>query len=255
MPSGQQRRPWGKLAATTAAALGIVIAAAAVASAHVTISSPDAEQGGFGKLVFRVPTESDTASTVKLAVHLPTATPFPSVSVKEHPGWTVTTTETKLAAPVTTDEGFTVDKAVSSVTWTAQHGQGIKPGEFDEFELSVGPFPKSSKLMFPAVQTYSDGTVVRWDQPTKEGEAEPEHPAPTLVVPASAAGTPAQTAGAAGGAGSRASGSDNLARGLAAGGLALGVVALAFAIARRRPPADRAATARTNAGSHAGTPS
>ena len=55
---------------------------APAASAHVTVSSPDASPGGFGKLVFRVPTESETASTVKLSVTLPTDTPFALVSAK-----------------------------------------------------------------------------------------------------------------------------------------------------------------------------
>jgi hypothetical protein len=37
-------------------------------------------------------------------------------------------------------------------------------------------------MAFPAVQTYDDGDVVRWNQPTKEGADEPEHPAPTLML-------------------------------------------------------------------------
>ena len=33
------------------------------AAAHVTVSSQDAAPGGYGKLTFRVPNESDTASS------------------------------------------------------------------------------------------------------------------------------------------------------------------------------------------------
>jgi uncharacterized protein YcnI len=42
------------VALLVAAATATAIAAAA--SAHVSVSSPDASLGGFGKLVFRVPT-------------------------------------------------------------------------------------------------------------------------------------------------------------------------------------------------------
>ena len=77
--------------------------------------------------------------------------------------------------------GFTLTKAVSTVTWTAAEGQGVAPGEFNEFELSVGPFPKGADpIVMPAAQTYSDGEVVQWDEPTPASGDEPEHPVPTL---------------------------------------------------------------------------
>jgi uncharacterized protein YcnI len=211
----------------------LIVAAAAVAvflsappaSAHVTVSSPDASPGGFGKLVFRVPTESEKASTTKVTVELPKATPFAFVSSRPIPGWKVTTTERKLDKPVKT-EGFTLTKAVATVTWTAEPGQGLGPGQFDEFELSVGPFPKKpGSLMLPATQTYSDGQVVRWDQPTPASSEEPEHPAPTLDVSQDA---PTEVTAPA-------ESSDDLARWLGGGGLLLGALALvaAFMLVRR----------------------
>jgi uncharacterized protein YcnI len=158
---------------------------AAPASAHVTVSSPDAAPGGYGKLVFRVPNESESAATTKLQVTLPADAPFASVSTKPHPGWEVRVQEAKLPEPVEVGD-LTLTEAVRTVTWTAD-GPGIEVGMFDEFELSVGPFGEDvTTLMFPAVQTYSDGEVVRWNQPTPEGGEEPEHPAPTLELTASA---------------------------------------------------------------------
>ena len=107
------------------------------------------------------------------------------MSTKPHPGWTVATTERKLAKPITA-EGFTLSKVVATVTWTASGASaGIGPGEFDEFELSLGAFPSDvDTLSFPTTQTYSDGTVVVWDQASVEGQDEPEHPAPTLELAA-----------------------------------------------------------------------
>ena len=138
------------LATALLVALATLLALAPAASAHVTVSTPDAAPGGYGKLVFRVPTESESASTVKLTVTLPAATPFAAVSAKTMPGWSVATTEKKLAKPITDDDGFTLTKAVSTVTWTASAGQGVAPGEFNEFELSVGPFPEGTSPIDPA---------------------------------------------------------------------------------------------------------
>jgi periplasmic copper chaperone A len=171
------------LAGGLAGGLAVVVLTAGPAAAHVTVSSPDAAPGGFGKLVVRVPTESDTASTTRLQVQLPADTPFAFVSTRPHPGWTVATTERKLADPITA-EGFTLSKAVATVTWTVSDATaGIAPGQFDEFELSLGAFPSDvDTLSFPTTQTYSDGTVVTWDQASVEGQDEPEHPVPTLEL-------------------------------------------------------------------------
>jgi periplasmic copper chaperone A len=209
---------------------------APAASAPVSVSSPDATPGGFGKLVFRVPTESATASTVKVTVALPAATPFAEVSAKSFPGWSVATTEKHLTKPIKSDEGFNLTKAVSTVTWTAAAGQGVAPGEFQEFELSVGPFPKgTASITLPTVQTYSDGTIVRWIEPTPASGDEPEHPAPTLTLgsspaPATDSVKPvSETAVAANGGHT-----DGLARWMGGVGLALGVVALVIAILSTR---------------------
>jgi Domain of unkown function (DUF1775) len=35
---------------------------------------------------------------------------------------------------------------------------------------------------FKALQTYSDGDVVQWIEPTVKGGAEPEHPPPVLKL-------------------------------------------------------------------------
>ncbi len=159
----------------TAALVGI----AGPAFAHVNVSSTDATQGGFGKAVFRVPTESETASTTKLVVTLPEATPFAFVTAQSKPGWKVTIEEAKLDKPTKVGD-FELTKAVRTITWTST-GDGIPPSQFDEFAISGGPFPEADKIAFTAEQTYSDGKVVAWDQ-VQKGNTEPEHPAPTLTL-------------------------------------------------------------------------
>ncbi len=211
--------------AVVAAALGLALVPAAPAAAHVSVSSPDAAPGGFGKLVFRVPSESSTANTTAVTVELPTATPFRFVNVGAAPGWTAELITEELPEPVEQD-GFTRTEAVTRVTWTAD-GEGLRPHEFSEFELSVGPFPDDvDQLIFPATQTYSDGEVVAWADPPNDDGSEPEFPAPVLALVGDDAAEPATSGGD--------DGSDGLARGLGIAGLALGAVALVVALLGRR---------------------
>lgn len=158
-----------------------LVGLAAPASAHVGVSSTDAAQGGFGKAVFRVPTESETASTTKVVVTLPQTTPFAFVTAQSKPGWKVTVKEEALDKPTKVGD-FELTKAVRTITWTST-GDGIPPSEFDEFALSGGPFPEDGSISFSAVQTYSDGEVVSWDE-EQTGDEEPEHPAPVLTLSA-----------------------------------------------------------------------
>ncbi len=156
-----------------------LVGVAGAASAHVTVSSTDAARGGFGKAVFRVPTESDTAATTKLVVTLPEKTPFAFVTAQAKPGWSVTLEKEKLAGPTKVGD-FELTEAVRTVTWTAT-GDGIAPSQFDEFAISGGPFPDDETMTFTAEQTYSDGEVVLWGD-VAEGDKEPAHPAPALTL-------------------------------------------------------------------------
>jgi uncharacterized protein YcnI len=159
-----------------------VFAVAWPASAHVTVSAPGATRGGGDQeITFRVPVEKN-ANTVGLAVALPTDTPIASVDVKPVPGWTHTEKTVKLSKPIKTDDGDITD-AVSQITWTAQAGQGLKPGEYGDFTFIAGQLPDTSTLVFGAIQTYSDGSVVRWNQRAAAGSTvEPDFPAPTLTL-------------------------------------------------------------------------
>lgn len=218
------------------ATAGLALLPAATASAHVRVTPDNPTAGGFSALTFRVPNESATAGTVKLSVKLPQDTPFLYVSTKPVPGWTAAATKAKLAKPVES-YGTTLTEAVSEVTWTADKGVAIGPGEYQEFSVSVGPLPDPATILLPTTQTYSDGTVVAWDQPTPASGEEPEHPAPVLDVVA-ATGTDshggattsdetsaAQTDSAA----ASTSAADPVARALAGVGLVAGLGALVFA--------------------------
>ena len=228
-----------------AAAVGALVAAAVVgtaisASAHVGVH-PDVTTAGEGaQLTFRVPDESDTASTIKLVITPPQDRPFTDVSTKPMPGWIATVTDAPLRKPVIVG-GATITKAPHTVTWTAQPGNKIAPGEYQNFSLATDALPAAGAMVLPVAQYYSDGTVVNWTEPTVPGKAEPEHPAPAFTVSAATEAT------AAPGANTQASPAsvpvattttDNTARVL--GGLALLVAVVAGALVLlRRPKTER----------------
>jgi uncharacterized protein YcnI len=156
---------------------------ASAASAHVTVNPGEAKKGAFAVLAFRVPNERDDAGTTKVEINFPADHPIPFVSVRPHPGWTYTVERTRLDKPVEA-HGRSINEVVSKITFT---GGPIRPGEFDEFEVSAGPLPEDAdQLVFPTLQTYESGEVVRWIEPTPAGGEEPEHPAPVLRLVAGA---------------------------------------------------------------------
>jgi len=174
----------GVVLLATLTALAASLAVAGTASAHVTVASADAAPGGFGLLTFRVPNESDTASTVALRIQIPEESAMASLRVQPVPGWTATLTQSELSEPLES-HGQEITSYVSVVEFRADPGVGIAPGEFQQFALSGGPFPDADSLVFPAVQTYSDGSEAAWIEPTVEGGEEPERPAPVLTLAAS----------------------------------------------------------------------
>ncbi|MFG1775868.1 YcnI family protein [Micromonospora sp. NPDC049051] len=230
--------------AAAALALGAVATAvfgfAAPASAHVTVNPQEATQGGYGRFAFRVPNESDTASTTKVEVVLPENAPVGSVSTMPVPGWTVAVEKRKVDPPVEV-HGSQLSEVVSKLTWTATGDAGVKPGQFQEFPVSMGPLPQVDTMVFKTLQTYSDGNVQRWIEEPVPGAEEPENPAPVLTLKAASPST-APTGAAAPQADDDDDDaeSDSVATGLAVAGLVAGVGGLvlgglAFSRTRRAP--------------------
>ena len=199
--------------AATGAAMSIgLLAGTAPAWAHVHVDADNRTPGSCSVLTFEVPNESEKgALTTQLSVALPNVE---SASTEMMPGWTARLDRDAAAG------------TVHSVTWTAAPGTGIATDQFALFRISV-KLPDTQTVSLPATQTYSDGTVVKWDQPTPPGGAEPEYPAPEVALtgakanasddhPVPAAQTTATT--------------DNSARWLAGGALAVAAVALVTAL-------------------------
>jgi uncharacterized protein YcnI len=216
-----------KIASAVAAG---ALAAPAAAAAHVTLQPNTAAAGAFTVENVRVPNERDDASTVKVDVQLPHGFVFASYEPKI--GWSVKVTKEKLAKPIRTDDG-PIDEEVRRITFTGHGPNGkVAPGQFTDFPLSVQiPGKAGDKLTFKAIQTYSNGEVVRWI-----GAPGSETPAPVVRVTGGAA-EPAAVAAPVRPA--KDDGDDGASKGLGFAALAVGVLGLlvglgAFAAARRR---------------------
>jgi len=204
--------------------LGVALIAAlalpAAAQAHVTLQPNTAPAGAYVVEDVRVPNETSDAVTTKVDVKLPPG--FAAVSYAAAPGWTVKLTTAKLAKPIATDDG-TLTEGVTRITWTADSkADGIAPGQFRDFPISLQvPGKAGDTLTFKALQTYSNGDVVRWI-----GEPSDDHPAPRVrVVAAADSGHATPAAATASSGGSKAS------KGLGIAALAVGVVAALLAVA------------------------
>ena len=198
--------------AGSTASIGLLTAASA--SAHVRVESDNPTPGQTAVVTFRVPGESETgALTTQLKVDLPKVT---SARTEVMPGWTARLDKAAAAG------------TVSAVTWTAAPGTGISPDQFALFRVSL-KLPEGDGVTFPATQTYSDGTVVQWDQPALPDGGEPEYPAPVLTLSGATTAADEHSAPVA-----QAQATDNSARWLAGGALIVAAVAVVGALQSRR---------------------
>ncbi|MDX2542884.1 YcnI family protein [Streptomyces sp. WI04-05B] len=236
-----------RIAAAGALAGATVLVLSGPAFAHVSVSAEGAAaKGGYATVNFKVPNERDNASTTKLEVSFPADHPLASVMPQPIDGWSVKVTKSKLAKPLEM-HGEKISEAVSKVTWTAT-GKGVEPGFFQKFPLSLGQLPEDTdKLVFKALQTYSNKEVVRWIEVQEDGAEEPDNPAPVLALSAAtedhhggapAAEEPAEQAAAktTTTVAEPADSSDTTARVLGVVGIVVGVAGVAFGVlaGRRR---------------------
>lgn len=142
---------------------------APAADAHVTVLPAVARPGQTVTLNFRVLNERSDARTVGIDVFVPAGV---HATASDRRGWT------------------RVDRP-REFSWTADGtGAAIGGSSAKDFEVRVGPLPRSPKVVFKALQHYSDGAIVRWIQTAAGGD----RPAPVLRLSASG-----QAAGGGGG--------------------------------------------------------
>jgi MYXO-CTERM domain-containing protein len=146
----------------------------AAAQAHVTVHPNALPAGGFTVIGVQVPNERDKASTVKVDVQFPNGIYVASPAVM--PGWQARVITKKLPKPVEIEPGFSVSSRIDRVVFS---GGRIGPGRFLSFPVSIkAPAVKAGTLLtFKALQTYSNGEIVRWI-----GNPSADAPAPQVLV-------------------------------------------------------------------------
>ena len=169
-----------RLATTaTLAAFGALLVPA-IAQAHISLHPNTIPAGAFATLDVRVPGEQEGAYVTKVDVLFPPG--FTGVDYENVPGWTTNVIETKLATPIK-EGGETIDTEVSQIVWTWTGPLGrVNNNQFINFPLSLA-IPANTAgqaLEFKTVQSYSNGQVVHWIEPSLTAE----HPAPRINVTA-----------------------------------------------------------------------
>jgi periplasmic copper chaperone A len=156
----------------TAAIAALTIPAAA--QAHITVHPNALPAAGFTVITVQVPNERDNASTVKVDVKFPNGIFIASPAVM--PGWKSRVITKKLSKPVEIEPGFSVSSRVDRIVFS---GGKIGPGQFLSFPVSIkAPAAKAGTLLtFKALQTYSNGEIVRWI-----GNPSADEPAPQVLI-------------------------------------------------------------------------
>jgi uncharacterized protein YcnI len=209
-----------KVGAALGAAALIAVGAPLAASAHVTVDPSSTAASGFSVLTFAVSHGCDGSPTTGLTFTVPDG--IASIAPTVNPGWTI-------------------EQSEGQVVYTAH--TPLPDGQRTTFELSVKlpDLPAGEQVDFPVLQQCEAGST-DWADVAVAGEAEPEHPAPSIVLTESAGDGHGHAAVAV--ADESASGhqattnpDDIVARILGIGGLALGAIGLTVAVMSRRKEA------------------
>jgi uncharacterized protein YcnI len=138
-----------------------------IASAHVTVAPKTSTTGAWETYTLKVPVEKDVPTT-KVTVKVPSGLEIESY--QPVPGWNYTTEKDSSGK-------------VKTFTFVAT-GQGILPGQFQQFVFVAKNPDQATKAAWDAYQYYKDGSVVEWSGDEK---AKTPHSI-TDIVKATAAG-------------------------------------------------------------------
>lgn len=204
-----------KIAAAFGAAALLAVAAPMAASAHVTVTPSNTAASSYSVLTFSVGHGCEGSPTTALTFTVPEA--IESVTPTVNPGWSIAQTE-------------------NTVVYTA--AEPLIDGQRTTFELSVKlpDLPAGEQLDFPVLQECEVGST-DWAEAVVDGEDEPEHPAPSIMLSESTGDGHGQAPEAENDAHEEAQASssdDVLARVLGIAGLVLGTVGVMVGLTSRR---------------------
>ncbi|MGC4869795.1 DUF1775 domain-containing protein [Micromonospora sp. DT53] len=179
---GRRRRI---VAATAVTAAGLLLWPGTAYAADVTTTPTEARQGDAVRLEFTVPEERAGTKTNQIEVRLPADAPIAEVYPMSVNGWAPRISSRTLDEPLAGIHSSGVTTVTTAVTWVRVGASDPGPARL---ALSMGPMPQAERLTFEVVQTYADGTVVRW------ADAAGAHRAPALTLLPAAPGAPGPAA-------------------------------------------------------------
>lgn len=222
---------------TLAGAALLALSAPLAASAHVEVDPSSTAAGSYSLLTFSLGHGCDGSATTGITIDIPES--ITSVTPTVNPGWDIDKVAVDLATPLDDGEGDTITTRVGQVSYTAQ--APLADGLRTTFVLSlqIPADTAGETLAFPVLQSCEVGET-DWSEAVVEGEAEPAHPAPSLVVTDATTesghdhGATEEDATEEAAVTTDSATDDVLARLLGIGGLVVGAVGLVVAVAARR---------------------
>lgn len=166
-----------RIRATVGASLAatFLVAIAAPAAAHVTVSPSEAPAAGYQTVELSVPHGCDGEATAELSVQL--TQEVQSVKAQSIPGWEVTYERAELDEPFD-NHGITITEYVSTITWTST-GDPLPDDQYMTFGISARwPDAAGDEVLLPAVQRCPSGAESAWI----ETDPDAEHPAPRVTL-------------------------------------------------------------------------
>ena len=215
--------------AATALASGVLLALGAplAATAHVGVTPSSTAAGSSTVLTFAFSHGCAESPTTKLTFDIPES--IASVSPTLNPNFTI--------------EKVVEGERTAQVVYTAITPVEDGYGDTIELALRLPEDAEGETLAFPVLQTCAEGET-DWSAVAEEGEAEPESPAPTIVVTevtgdehGTATTVSDEHAESASDVAATTS-DDAVARVLGIGGLVVGAVGVVLAITARRRRSD-----------------
>ncbi|WML48069.1 DUF1775 domain-containing protein [Neobacillus sp. PS3-34] len=131
-------------------------------SAHVTVNPQTSATGAWETYTLKVPVEKDIPST-KVTLKIPSDVQFMSYQPVE--GWNISIKKNS--------KGI-----VKSVTFEAI-GDGILPGQFQQFVFVAKNPEYAGKAAWDAYQFYKDGSIVEW---TGKGSTQTPHSVTNIIA-------------------------------------------------------------------------
>lgn len=141
------------------ASLTAVLAAGGVASAHIDPDPIAMQAGTTGTAAFKVEHGCDGSPTASMKFKIPDG--VTGAAAVDKAGWTATVADN------------TLDFA----------GGPLAPDQEDHFDITFTAPTQPGDIRFPVIQTCEKGELA-WIEVAVDGQAEPEHPAPTIKITA-----------------------------------------------------------------------